>query len=121
MSESDIIHREQLYEQVWSAPVKDVASRYGISGTALAKICRKLNVPVPGRGYWAKVRAGQTPRKKKLPALKEGQYAEHRIWRRRREVKPSGAIGEVLAKKTVVEETLTNPHPLVNKSFPATG
>ena len=116
MSEIDVVHRDQLHEQVWSAPVQAVASRYGISGAALAKICRKLDVPVPGRGYWAKAQAGHTPRRKKLPALKERQCTEHRIWRRRREVKPSEAMGESPAKKTVVPETLTNPHPLVKKS-----
>jgi hypothetical protein len=51
--------REKLYEEAWSLPVQKVAKRYGISGVALAKICRKLRVPVPGRGYWAKLSAGK--------------------------------------------------------------
>jgi hypothetical protein len=36
-----------------------LASEYGISGNGLAKICRKLAVPYPGRGYWARKAAGQ--------------------------------------------------------------
>jgi beta-xylosidase len=33
---------------------RKVAEEYGVSGAAIAKVCRKLEVPVPGRGYWAK-------------------------------------------------------------------
>jgi hypothetical protein len=47
-------NREELYEKVWSEPVTKVAKGYGVSDVALAKACRKLKVPVPGRGYWAK-------------------------------------------------------------------
>ena len=52
--------RAALYEQVWSQPVQDVAKSYGISGVRLGKVCRKLHVPVPPRGYWARVRNGYT-------------------------------------------------------------
>ena len=65
--------RAALYEQVWSQPVQDVAKSYGISGVGLGKVCRKLHVPVPPRGYWARVRNGYTVRKPPLPKLNEGQ------------------------------------------------
>jgi hypothetical protein len=32
-----------------------VAMELGISDVALSKICKKHRVPVPGRGYWAKI------------------------------------------------------------------
>jgi len=51
--------REALYAEVWEEPVSLVARKYGISDVMLAKICRKLAVPVPGRGYWARKAAGQ--------------------------------------------------------------
>ena len=51
MLEHVTVSRESLYEQVWSEPVLKVATRYQISGTALAKICRKMQVPVPPPGY----------------------------------------------------------------------
>ena len=54
------ITREELYRQVWENPVMQVAQDYGISNVALAKICRKNQVPVPGRGYWARKAAGKT-------------------------------------------------------------
>ena len=49
------ITREQLYQQVWSTPCSKLAAGYGISDVALAKICKKLNVPRPGLGYWARL------------------------------------------------------------------
>jgi hypothetical protein len=59
--------RATLYEQVWSQPVQSVAKSYGISGVFLGKVCRKLNVPVPPRGYWARVRSNYRVRKPPLP------------------------------------------------------
>jgi hypothetical protein len=32
-----------------------LAEKYGISDVGLAKNCRKLSIPLPGRGYWAKM------------------------------------------------------------------
>jgi hypothetical protein len=61
--------RVTLYEQVWSQPVQHVAKTYGISGRGLAKACRRLRVPVPPRGYWARIRNGHTVRKPALPPL----------------------------------------------------
>jgi hypothetical protein len=51
--------RETLYDEVWSEPIQKVARRYGVSDVALAKTCRKLKIPLPGRGYWAKKTAGK--------------------------------------------------------------
>ncbi len=59
--------RNKLYEEVWLEPVSTVADRYGVSNTALAKACRRLNVPLPPRGYWAKVKSGQPVTRPELP------------------------------------------------------
>ena len=63
------IRREELYEQVWSVPIVRLAEKYGLSDNGLRKVCKRLNVPMPRRGYWAKVEAGQKVRKTQLPAL----------------------------------------------------
>lgn len=63
--------REDLYELVWSKPMTELAKDLGLSDVALAKRCRKLGVPVPGRGYWARVAAGQKPHRPKLKKRKE--------------------------------------------------
>ena len=62
--------RAALYDQLWSRPALEVAKGYGISGVRLGKVCRQLHVPVPPRGYWARVRSGQKVRKPPLPSSK---------------------------------------------------
>jgi hypothetical protein len=51
--------REKLYEKVWTVTMQKAAREYGVSDVALGKICRKLYIPVPGRGYWNKKAANQ--------------------------------------------------------------
>lgn len=41
--------REELYALVWSKPMTDVATEFGMSSVAFAKHCNKLNVPRPVR------------------------------------------------------------------------
>ena len=62
------VTREQLYEQVWLVPIWTLCEQYGLSDNGLRKVCRRLNVPVPKRGYWAKVEAGKKVRRAVLPA-----------------------------------------------------
>lgn len=66
----NVYNREKLYEEVWANPVVNVAVQYGVSDVAIHKICKSLNVPVPPRGYWAKIRAGAKPKKTTLPKIK---------------------------------------------------
>jgi len=56
-----VYRRKELYDQVWAEPMVELAPKYLVTSVALAKTCRRLRVPVPGRGYWAKKRAGQKP------------------------------------------------------------
>lgn len=60
-------NREQLYEEVWTKPVVQVAEQYGVSDVAIHKVCKTLNIPTPPLGYWAKVRAGAKIKKTPLP------------------------------------------------------
>jgi hypothetical protein len=47
-----------------------LAKEYGMSDVGLAKVCRKLGIPLPGLGYWAKKTAGnKVPKRPPLPAL----------------------------------------------------
>ncbi len=61
--------RERLYEEVWAQPVIQAAKSYRVSGVYLARVCRALRVPVPPRGYWARLRSGQTVRRPPLRNL----------------------------------------------------
>ena len=51
--------RHTLHELMWSFPATRVAEAMGISGSGLAKLCRRNDIPVPGRGYWRQVEVGQ--------------------------------------------------------------
>lgn len=68
---SDEITREELFAALWEKPTSQIARELGISDVALGKLCRKHQVPKPPRGYWARVAAGQTPKRPPLPAFRE--------------------------------------------------
>src|ERR1700733_8581682 len=59
--------RASLYELVWSKPMSELAKDFGMSDVGLAKRCRAVDVPIPYRGYWARIAAGQQPAKLPLP------------------------------------------------------
>lgn len=60
--------RSALYEEVWSEPLVALAKKYGLSDNGLRKICKKMNIPLPSAGHWAKIAAGQQIQRTLLPA-----------------------------------------------------
>lgn len=76
MSASIQISREEMYRKVWSTPAIQLAKEFGISDVALKKTCKRMGVPNPPRGYWAKLSAGQQPAQIPLPPGKDGQLTE---------------------------------------------
>lgn len=65
------ISREELFALVWERPTSEIAVKLGISDVAVGKLCQKMQVPKPPRGYWARVEAGQTPRRPALKAFRQ--------------------------------------------------
>src|SRR5262245_60827017 len=65
------IPREELFAWVWEQPTQEVAKELGVSDVAIGKLCTRLQVPKPPRGYWAKVQSGQMPRRPPLGAFRE--------------------------------------------------
>jgi hypothetical protein len=55
-----------------ATPMSRLAVQYGLSGNGLAKICRRLDVPNPPRGYWARKEAGKKVNQAALPAIRPG-------------------------------------------------
>ena len=114
------VSREALYEEVWTDAMTVVAPRYGLSDVGLVKICTKLGIPVPPRGYWAKVKAGRPTRKTPLPALPDRvryfvgpiRLSEHEAATRAR---VHDAIQQTLESQPPVSipTELIDPHPLV--------
>jgi hypothetical protein len=64
-------NREELYKEIWTQPMLKLAPKYGISSVMLGKVCRKLRIPVPGRGYWARKASGYRVSITPLPKLKD--------------------------------------------------
>lgn len=114
-----IFTREQLYELVWSTPMLKLSKTFGLSDVGLAKTCRKHDIPLPPPGYWAKVQAGQTPPKTKLPRsdivdrieLNELTAAELES-QAKLEANAEARTPIILA----IAETLRGAHPLVSSA-----
>lgn len=64
------VSREELFQQVWEMPMNWLAENFGITGDGLAKICDRLSIPYPPRGYWAKKAAGKKVVQYRLPHAK---------------------------------------------------
>ncbi|WP_167616957.1 hypothetical protein [Maribellus sediminis] len=58
--------REQLYELVWSESMTALSKRFNISDVGLRKTCKRMNIPTPKLGYWAKLKHGYKVEKEKL-------------------------------------------------------
>jgi AcrR family transcriptional regulator len=68
LAQPTVLSRKRLYQRIWSDSISVVAKEMGLSNNALAKICNRLLVPYPTRGYWNKVNAGKRVRRVPLPA-----------------------------------------------------
>jgi len=71
-----MVTRDELYRLVWSEPMTRLAKRYEVSDSYLARICKLLNVPRPGLGYWAKLEVGKAPPQTPLPPAQPGDPLE---------------------------------------------
>jgi hypothetical protein len=56
--------------------MRKLAKEFGVSDVALAKRCRRMGIPLPGRGYWAKKAAGKRVRPISLPKAIPGKTIE---------------------------------------------
>ena len=86
------IDRVTLFDLVWSKSMVQLAKEWRISDVGLAKACRRLQVPLPGHGHWAKTRAGMRVRRPKLPEIPEGEAEEIVVWSRGSSQRERGAL-----------------------------
>lgn len=121
--------RTELYELVWSQPMIRLAERFGMSDVGLAKACRRAGIPVPPRGYWAKVQHGRPVSRVPLPPARSGApepIVIHASGPRLPEPRPEPPppVPEPAAAESEPEQpqrerpiraakTLSNPHPIV--------
>jgi hypothetical protein len=70
------LSRIELYQKVWATPRTQLAKEFGISDVAIAKRCKKLNIPQPPLGYWAKFQAGKKLKRAPLPPTEEEVFEQ---------------------------------------------
>jgi len=55
--ENNKFSETELQELVWSLPISAIAKQFNLSGYEIRKVCKKLGIPVPIKGYWQKIKA----------------------------------------------------------------
>ncbi len=59
--------RVELFDLVWSKPMSHLSKELGLSDVGLRKICVKFGIPIPPRGYWARLQFGKQDPRPALP------------------------------------------------------
>lgn len=120
MPASKTLTRSELYELVWDKPMRDLAREFGVSDRGLAKICERVKVPCPARGYWAKKAAGRPVVQRRLsepelnPSVTIQRSPDFRALREeriRREIELDESVAG--AVPLPVSKRLTQPHPVI--------
>lgn len=105
-----------------------IAPELGISDRGLGKTCSRLEIPVPGRGYWQKLERGQQVEKEELPPCPQG--CQSYAWFRGPYEKPepiilpeAGIVKEAqeleakAANRIIVPYTIHSYHLLVKRTL----
>ena len=66
------VSRWTVYQLVWAGPISVLAQSLAVSNVTLAKACRRGEIPLPPRGYWAKLKAGKRVTRPPLPLRAPG-------------------------------------------------
>jgi len=119
-NEESEVSRKELYDRVWAEPMTKVAKSYGISDVGLAKLCRRNDIPIPPRGYWARKQAGYKVGVTSLPSHArdylitisgQGPRVTVETPQELQNIKQA-----VLQKAVPVPKALKNPHPFIERA-----
>jgi len=118
--------RQELYEQVWSTPMRTLARTYGLSDVGLAKICERHDVPRPPQGHWSKLQFGKESPRIPLPPCDDARLEVVRleahftppeevpVEKPQLSAPPSKQEQE---ERIEVRETLADPHPPIERTL----
>jgi hypothetical protein len=114
-------NRQELYEKVWQFPLRKLALEYGISDVGLSKVCRKLEIPLPGLGHWTKIACGHTIARPPLPVMENIPVLIRQIREPETHVLPEDTpelerIERVAAATTPPVTKAMLAHPLIEKT-----
>ncbi len=122
------VTRSELHARVWQTPLSRLAPELGLSDNGLRKLCQRHDIPVPARGYWARLAAGQKVKPSKLPrpeddsplALPSPRETRRRVEGLRKAAITKGAVREAKADAEVlsveIRPTLSGCHQLVRNT-----
>lgn len=89
---------ETPYAEVWAEPMITVAKRYDVSSSFLARMCERLEVPRPPRGYRQQLAVGRRER----PTLEAPGPGAEVEWSR---------VGPYLPRRTTAPKSVTLQPP----------
>jgi hypothetical protein len=105
--------REELHAKVWAQPLLVIAREIGVSDVALGKACRKAKIPLPGRGYWAALKAGKKIKAVSLPAAGQDQPGSVQFTVLADPPPRVPPVPVQTLPKVAIPDQLLKPHPLV--------
>jgi hypothetical protein len=113
--------RQELYAKVWQFPIRKLAAEYGISDVGLAKVCRKLEIPLPGLGHWTKIACGHTIPRPPLPQVENLPTLYRQVREEKTPILPEDepkleAIERLVAASTPPVTKAMLAHPIVEKT-----
>ena len=110
--------RQELYDLVWSMPMRDLAKQFDISDRGLAKKCESHKIPRPPQGYWLKAEKDRKHLVKPLPLNEDAYWDSIDFYPqpKRLEAK-SGLSDEQLAAalEFKMPDSVARYHPLIRK------
>jgi len=75
-----LVMPDDLISFAWSAPMRELAAKAGMSDVGLKKLLASYGVVAPPQGYWNKLRAGKpVPPQPKASARKPGETGRRRV------------------------------------------
>lgn len=114
--------RRDLYELVWSVPMREAAKTLETNAWYLPYLCKRHQVPRPETGYWTKRRLGHPYTRPDLPPGEPEDVIVHKLRPKKPDILDAtfrAKVDALLAREMdpsmtveVVRE-LENPHPLV--------
>lgn len=118
--------RQELYDLVWETPTRHLCKRFGLSDVGLAKVCKRLEIPRPSYGYWAKKAAGGQVKRTPLPRCDDQQLQKIAFTPGEPKTEDDDGffdpeiralyVQESQAEPIEVSESLPSPHPLVART-----
>lgn len=101
-----------------------LAKDIGVSDVAIAKACRRADIPTPGLGYWAKLHHGKTVKRIPLPPPSEKtrtvvqispSESKSQLGDLPPEIQEKIARESTAERRITVPKTLSKTHPIVRR------